>query len=299
MVRPDFLSLVSVQLKTRDKWVGPSAGLTFIFPEAGSGECLWRNGIQPLEPGDVLVLNPVSGGGIKLATRRKLLFWFFSVNLEYLFPLFGWKEIVLLPGINDLFKGVTLYPASSLLSAKCHRLLRDVPRELDLNQRCQLLGITGAILSAQFTNAQPRRSELIRMDGRMRRIFDNLSTAEILTLPVTELARRFHYSRRHLTRLFHQWFGNSVLGLRMEMRLLRAVSLLRNPELTVADVARQSGFEHLGLFHQCFKRRFGSTPTQWRSEALKVESRQISPMNDEPNCRLRADGLCPWSDKPV
>jgi AraC-like DNA-binding protein len=296
---PDHLSLTSVQLKARDKWVSRSAGLTFIFPEAGSGECLWRQGLQPLEPGDVLVLNPASGGGVKLATRRKLRFWFFSVNLEYLFPLFGWKEIVLLPGINDLFKAVTLYPASSLLSAKCHRLLRDVPRELDLNQRVQLLGIAGAILSVQFKNAQPRRSELILMDGRMRRIFDKLSTTEILTLPVTELARRFNYSRRHLTRLFQQWFGSSVVGLRMEMRLLRAVSLLRNPELTVGDVALQCGFKYPSLFYVCFKRRFRTSPTQWRSAALKVESRRISPMNEEPNCRLRADGLCPWSDKPV
>jgi AraC-like DNA-binding protein len=297
MLGPHFLSLALVRLKARQKWVASSAGLTFIFPEAGSGECLWRKGLQPLEPGDVLVLNPASGGRVKLATRRKFLFWFFTLNLEYLFPLFDWKEIVLLPGINDLLKGVTLFPASSLLSAKCHRLLRDVPHELDLNHRSQLLRIAGAILSAQFENAQPRRSGLIRMDGRMRRIFDKLSTDEILTLPVTELARRINYSRRRLTRLFHQWFGCSVLDLRMEIRLLRAVSLLRNPELTVGAVAQQSGFEHMGLFNQCFKRRFGSTPGQWRTAALKVESRRTDPINAEPNCPLLTDGLCPWSAK--
>jgi AraC-like DNA-binding protein len=299
MLEPDYLSLALVRLEPREKWVGRSAGLTFIFLRGGSGKCLWRKGSQPLEPGDVLVLNAASGGELKPATRRKLLFSCFSVNFEDLFPLFSAKEIPLLQGISDLFKGVILYPASRALATKCHRLLKDVPRELDLDHRGQLLRIAAAILSFEFKHAQPGRSESIPMGGRMGQIFDKLSAAEILTLPVTALAHRFNCSRRHLTRLFHQQFGCSVSNLRMEIRMVRAVSLLRNAELTIGEVALQSGFNHRGLFGQCFKRRFGSSPTQWQTAALKVESRRISPMSDEPNCALRTDGLCPWSSKPI
>ena len=118
-------------------------------------------------------------------------------------------------------------------------------------------------------------------------------------LPVTELAGRFSCCRRHLNRLFHQWFGCSVSDFRMEMRLLRAVSLLCNPELGVLEVALQCGFNHRGLFNGCFKRRFGSTLSQGRIAALKVESRRSNPMNGDPDCPLRTDGLCPWSGKPI
>jgi AraC-like DNA-binding protein len=55
-----------------------------------------------------------------------------------------------------------------------------------------------------------------------------------------------------------------VVALRTEMRLLKAVSLLRNPATKIIYVARESGFNHLGLFHHCFKKRFGSSPGQWR-----------------------------------
>ena len=298
MLGPDYLSLALVQLKAREKWVGPSAGLTFIFLKAGSGKCLWRKGSHYLEPGDVLVLNAASGGELKPAARGKLLFSFFSVNPEHLFPLFGSKEIALMHGITDLFQGSTLYPAYRALAAKCHRLLRDVPRELDLDHRGQLLRIVATILSFEFKNAQPRRSEFIPFDGRMSQIFDKLSATEILTLPVTELAGRFSCCRRHLNRLFHQWFGCSVSELRMETRLLRAVSLLRNPELGILEVALQCGFNHRGLFNRCFKRRFGSSPSQWRTAALKFESRRSNPIKGDPNCPLRTDGLCPWSGKP-
>jgi AraC-like DNA-binding protein len=297
MLGSDYLSLAAVQLKAREKWVSRSAGLTFIFVNAGGGQCLWPKGQQHLEPGEVLVLNAASGARLTPAMTRTLLFSFFSVTLEHLFPLLSLKEIPLRQGTSDLFKGLTIYPASRALAAKCHRLLRDVSLELDVNHRGQLMRIVAAILSFEFKHAQPRKSELLRIEGRMRLAFDKLSTADILTLPVPELADRFNCTRRHLTRLFHQQFGCSVANLRMEIRLLRAVSLLRNPEFTVADVALKCGFNHRGLFNQCFKRRFGSSPSQWQTAALKAESRRNNSISDEPNCRLRADGQCPWSTK--
>jgi len=85
---------------------------------------------------------------------------------------------------------------------------------------------------------------------------------------------------RHLNRLFHQYFGFSVGALRMEMRLLKAVSLLRDVNAKVINVAAQCGFNHLGLFNTCFKRRFGVTPGCWRKQAALEKSRR-------PPCRGR------------
>ena len=85
----------------------------------------------------------------------------------------------------------------------------------------------------------------------------------------------------------------------MEIRLLRAVSLLRNPELTLGEAARQCGFNQRGLFNLCFKRRFGSGPTEWQAGALNAETHQTNSVNLEPNGRLQAEGLCPWSARPA
>jgi AraC-like DNA-binding protein len=299
MLGSDYLSLASVRLKAGDKWASRSAGLTIVFLNAGDGQCVWHKGSQHLEPGDLLVLNGASGAQLNAATKRKLLFSFFSINFEHLFPLFSSEELHFLQSIRALFEGVTLYPASRALATKCHRLLKDVSPELGLDHRAQLLHIVAAILSFEFKNAQLDWSDSVPMDTRISQVFDKLSTAEILTLPVTQLAARFSCTRRHLTRLFQKQFGCSVSNLRMEIRLLRAVSLLRNPELTIGEVARQCGFNHRGLFNQCFRSRFGSSPTQWQLEMRKVESRRIDPMNAKADCRLRADGLCPWSAKSV
>jgi AraC-like DNA-binding protein len=111
------------------------------------------------------------------------------------------------------------------------------------------------------------------------------------------LAEKFSCSRRHLNRLFHQHFGISVASLRMEMRLLKAMSLLRDPDAKIINVAEQCGFNHLGLFNTCFKRRFGASPGQWRKSAIEAESKPALKSDDRPACPLHVNGLCPWGGK--
>jgi AraC-like DNA-binding protein len=229
-----------------------------------------------------------------------MLFWCFSLCLEHLFPLFYSNEISLIPTISDIFKSAKLYPASSSVAMECHRLLQEVPPQFNLDHRSQLLRVAAAVLTAEFKTAQPRRGGFVRIEDHMLQVFEKLSSNELLNSSVGELAAKFGCSRRHLNRLFHQHFGVSVAALRMEMRLLKAVSLLRDPDAKVINVAEACGFNHLGLFNTCFKRRFGSSPGQWRKHAAKS---QTGPSGSSPSggeaCPLRINGLCPWSPNPT
>jgi hypothetical protein len=60
----------------------------------------------------------------------------------------------------------------------------------------------------------------------------------------------------------------------MEMRLLKAVSLLVDPDAKIIHVAEKCGFNHLGLFNTCFKRRFGASPSQWRKMVTQGSSQR-------------------------
>ena len=133
----------------------------------------------------------------------------------------------------------------------------------------------------------------------MIQVFEKLSSSELLKLSVDELAGKFSCSRRHLNRLFHQHFGLSITALRMEIRLLKAVSLLRNPREKVINVAEQCGFNHLGLFNTCFKKRYGTSPGQWRKLALGgADNPSGRKVEGKPTCPLHANGLCPWGGQP-
>jgi AraC-like DNA-binding protein len=132
------------------------------------------------------------------------------------------------------------------------------------------------------------------VEAHLVQVFEQLTAEELLSISVGEMAARFNCSRRHLNRLFHQYFGFSVAALRMEMRLLKAVSILRDANAKIINVAEQCGFNHLGLFNTCFKRRFGASPGQWRKLALRGDT-QVNPASSEAEaiCPLQSKGLCP------
>jgi AraC-like DNA-binding protein len=77
-----------------------------------------------------------------------------------------------------------------------------------------------------------------------------------------DLARQVGVSDRTLRRGFRELFGTTVVGYLMQQRMQQAELLLRENACTVAEVANQVGYAHLGHFAAGFKRQFGMTPSQ-------------------------------------
>ena len=295
MLANDHLSLRLVRIRSDEEWTAEGERLSFVFPKAGTGSYLAGLQAQSFGPGDVLVLNGDSRGRIvSQAKGGELVFWWFGMTFDNLMPLFAANEISLAREVSDGFKDHKHYPATMPLASECHKLVADVPPQFDLAHRGQLLRVAASILSLEFKSARGQRSGFVRMDEHITRVLEQLSVTEILELSVGELAGKFGCSRRHLNRLFHQYFDLSVAALRMEMRLLKAIALLRDSDAKIIHVAEQCGFNHLGLFNTCFKRRFGVSPGKWRKRLPRDSEQPSPPGSTDDNCRLRMMGLCPW-----
>jgi AraC-like DNA-binding protein len=167
-----------------------------------------------------------------------------------------------------------------------------------LDHRSQLVRIAGLVLSIELRSLQATRLRPAHEDEALLSGLSKLSVNEIMDSQVGDLAQRFNFSQRHLNRLFHQHFGLSFAALRMEIRLLKAACLLRDPAAKVLNVAGDCGFNHLSLFNSCFKARFGTSPGQWRKDgAGKPRTPDRDKLNGYPGCSLFVNGLCPWSGK--
>jgi AraC-like DNA-binding protein len=270
--RQNHLALRLARLKPSEELEQKGEGLFFLFSKGGAGKFTSKMASHRLARGDMLVFDGSAGGKLTGSDEKAdFQFWDFSVCFENLLPLFASNEISLLHHITEGFKAAKIYPASSPLAVECQRLLSLVPAEFNLDHRGQLIRIAASILSVEFKVAQAQRGGYVRAEDHMIQVFEKLTASELINFSVGELAEKFSCSRRHLNRLFHQHFGVSVAALRMEMRLLKAVSLLRDANAKIINVAEQCGFNHLGLFNTCFKRRFGSTPGQWRKSALQTK----------------------------
>lgn len=298
MLAHDYLALRLLRLKPPEEWLNRGRSLSFLFPKGGVGTFVSGAMNHPLAPGDVLVLTEAQGGKVCAGEAGELVFWYFSLSLEHLYPLFGSNELSLLQHVSECFRSPRLYAAASPLAQECHRLLAAAPAQYHLDHRGQLLRVVSAILTVEFEAARRQRGGFVGAEEHMIHVFEELLVADIMGLSVQELADKFHCSPRHLNRLFHQHFGFSVAALRMEMRLIKAISLLRNRHAKVIHVAEQCGFNHLGLFNSCFKRRFGASPGQWRDSHMPARAHPAGLIESGHLCQMLANGLCPWAGKP-
>ena len=80
---------------------------------------------------------------------------------------------------------------------------------------------------------------------------------------VLELAQQVGLCDRTLRRGFRELFGTSVIGYLTQQRLHQAKDLLSHGNYTVAEVANNVGYSHLGHFSAAFRKQFGVSPKQW------------------------------------
>ncbi len=301
MFADDHLILRLVRVKGVEKWQPSGARICFLFVRGGVGKSVTEQMNQRLGVGDVLVLNGAAGGNIAAADAGELAFSYFLASVEDMFPLFSVSEISLLQKVVENLKGMKLYAAGSPLAVECQRLAGIVPPQFNLDHRSHLLGVVAAVLGEEFKTLQQHRHRtgFITMQDHLVQVFEKLSANDLLNLSAEELAQKFGCTRRHLSRLFHQHFGYSVSALRMEMRMLKAVSLLRESDAKIINVAERCGFNHLGLFNTCFKRRFGTSPGQWRTRMAQTAVPVPAPAGDHSQCPFRSNGLCPMLDSPT
>jgi len=297
MLGDEHFKLRLVRLQSSEPWMSQSRSedeFTFVFFKGGIGKYVSPNSMQRLVPGTLLAFTGHCPGKLYAEEKNECVFSIFSLLLEDLFPLFASTEISVLHNLKANFKSSKIYAASNPVAVESHRLLEIAQAKPGLQQRSQLLNTIAVILSDEFKNVHVQRSGRDWAEDHMIEVFEKLSSAELLNLSVDDLAARFSCSRRHLNRLFHQHFGLSITALRMEIRLLKAVSLLRNPREKVINVAEQCGFNHLGLFNTCFKRRYGTSPGQWYKLMVQADSGKAPKNQTKNGCPLQANGLCPW-----
>ncbi|MNY44832.1 HTH-type transcriptional regulator CdhR [compost metagenome] len=78
------------------------------------------------------------------------------------------------------------------------------------------------------------------------------------------IGKEMGLSRVQLFRKTKALLGGGTNDLILNIRLEKACALLRNPDLTVAEIADQTGFTSQSYFSTVFKTRFGVSPKDWR-----------------------------------
>src|SRR5262249_14903322 len=84
-------------------------------------------------------------------------------------------------------------------------------------------------------------------------------------VPPRAIADRIGVSQRQLERLFNRYVGCTPARYHMRIRLDRARRMLRQTDLSVAEVAGACGFVALSHFAKVYRGTFGGRPSRDRS----------------------------------
>jgi AraC family transcriptional regulator len=102
---------------------------------------------------------------------------------------------------------------------------------------------------------------------RLQRVYNWMESSSNLDIGIAGFARVANYSPCHFVRTFNAVYGETPHAVLMEHRLRRAFRLVYDTELSITEVARESGFEDRCAFARSFKERFGRTATALRRRA--------------------------------
>jgi transcriptional regulator GlxA family with amidase domain len=99
---------------------------------------------------------------------------------------------------------------------------------------------------------------------RLLRAKDHMDVASHEEWPVERLARVSRVSQAHFARSFKDAFGVPPHRYLLTRRIERAKALLRDTELSITDIAFQTGWKSLGTFGRIFRDVTGESPGELR-----------------------------------
>ncbi|HCL00840.1 MAG TPA: AraC family transcriptional regulator [Lachnoclostridium phytofermentans] len=113
---------------------------------------------------------------------------------------------------------------------------------------------------------QTKQKELI---DKLNIVFDYLDQHYMEDITLEKVASVAGFSKFHFSRLFKQCSGQNFYDFLCFKRIKSAEMLLLNPDLTITEIALQSGFSSLSTFNRTFKRSKNCTPTEYRDLCSK------------------------------
>ena len=137
----------------------------------------------------------------------------------------------------------------------------------------QIYDLAALTMGATREAAEIAKGRGLRV-ARLREI--KVDIAEKLTSPnlsVTTVAMRQQVSPRYVQMLFEQE-GTTFSQYVMSQRLLRVHRMLTDPRFadwSITSLAFDAGFGDLSYFNRVFRRRYGSTPSEIRADAIRLK----------------------------
>jgi AraC-like DNA-binding protein len=257
-------------------WLNWHEHLEMILPITGSGRFRLGEQVMDFSPGDLLLVDNQKMHGMQdLSGDHKSLVIFFMPELIYRMGSFQCDAAFLSPFFERSESALPILRANDPGAAVIHQSIGELVKTYhgiaaaqDKQVACKLhlLHILHGLrkhFQLQGTVSPTYAQQRQRVD-RLKRLFDFLNQHYAQKLRVAEAASMVGMSETRFKDFFKRTTGSTFAQYVIQLRLSRATQLLRDTDLSVAEIALQTGFCDQSHFDNRFKDSFEVSPKEYR-----------------------------------
>ena len=115
---------------------------------------------------------------------------------------------------------------------------------------------------------QKQQSQFEAMDSRIKKLIEKVRQYPAENWDFMYEAKKLSLSYSHFRKLFHDGMNQSptlfLIGARMEL----AARLLKEPQLTLTEIAERCGYDDIYYFNKSFKQYHSISPGRYRKQVL-------------------------------
>ena len=248
-----------------------AADARILYVIEGAGKLVLEDAQHPLRAGSLVLIGPGVVYGLELEQPLHLI----ALNFDYTWERQMLEETLgALPPEAAEQMGKTTVDDSALLSEPMvlqqAQLFRDALETICRvfqQRRCYYREEAASLLKvllirlARVAGLTDTASDAIA-DRLIRYIREHCRE----NLTVAQIAAHFNYNVGHINRLMRKTTGSTIHCYLTKCRMDVAKALLVSTELTVGQIAEQTGFQSAGYFSTAFLKETGCRPNDYRQE---------------------------------
>ncbi len=122
-------------------------------------------------------------------------------------------------------------------------------------------------LTRKFQSSEVLRSEYLQhrqQAERLARLFEYVRDNYAERISIDQATQLVHMSQAQFMKVFKQVSGMTFIAHVTRVRIMNALRMLREPDMTIAEIALKCGFSDQSYFDRRFRQAFGKSPREWR-----------------------------------
>ncbi|MCX6860807.1 MAG: AraC family transcriptional regulator [Verrucomicrobia bacterium] len=266
MGRDSSLLLHEGRLNRGEEWEFPGSGWSFLWPVSGDGYLMGGTPCRALSAGMVAVHGGTCSLRLRASQLGNLSFRWFRLDPTTLFGVFTLLERRRIDHPDQIDPALPWVLDRKDPAAERFANTRCSNDTGSLEQRARLLELVSTVLSPPAYKSSIPVGSPRNAGDRLEELLHQLTDAELMSLPLEELARRCHCETRRLLLIYRERFGGSLPGQQREWLKVKACAMLAQADSDIASVAKACGYEGADAFRAWFRRQFGMAPTQWQQQ---------------------------------